>query len=106
METDVKMRVRANVTFYKNDDVDIRIPQENDALKLEKVKETKCGSLTRTQGKQPLLQLRVKTRADVPDPAASLREECARLLKELDKNDGNLTKISTKSKVVPISHVF
>lgn len=37
METDVKMRVRANVTFYKNDDVDIRIPQENDALKLEKL---------------------------------------------------------------------
>lgn len=98
METKVKLRVRANVTFYDNDDVDIRIPQENDALKLEKVKETKCGSLTRTQGKQPLLQLRVKTRADVPDPAASLREECARLLKELDKNDGNLTKISTKSK--------
>ena len=81
-------------------------PQENDALKLEKVKETKCGSLTRTQGKQPLLQLRVKTRADVPDPAASLREECARLLKELDKNDGNLTKISTKSKVVTVPHVF
>lgn len=58
MESNVKLRVRANVTFYDNDDVDIRIPQENDALKLEKVKETKCGSLTRTQGKQPLLQLR------------------------------------------------
>ena len=37
MENDVKLRIRANVTFYKNDDVGIRIPQENDALKLEKL---------------------------------------------------------------------
>ena len=98
METSVKYNGPARLTLYDNNDIDVRIPRENEGLKLEKVKETKYGSLTRTQGKSPLLQLRVKTRADVADPAAELREECAKLLRELDKNEGDLTKINTKSK--------
>lgn len=61
MENAVKFRGRANVVVYENNDVDVRIPQECEGLKLEKVKETQAGSLTRTQGKQPILQLRGKT---------------------------------------------
>ena len=98
MENAVKFRGRANVVVYENNDVDVRIPQECEGLKLEKLKETQAGSLTRTQGRQPILQLRVKTRADAPDPAADLRDECAKLLREIDKDAKNLTKFSTKSK--------
>ena len=58
METPVKYNGPARVTIYENDDVDVRLPRENEGLKLQKVKETQAGSLTRTQGKQPILQLR------------------------------------------------
>ena len=86
METSVKYNGPARITLYDNNDIDVRIPRENEGLKLEKVIEMKYGSLTRTQGKSHLLQLRVKTRADAPDPAADLREECAKLLKEIDED--------------------
>ena len=58
METPVKYNGPARVTIYDNNDVDVRLPRENEGLKLQKVKETQAGSLTRTQGKQPILQLR------------------------------------------------
>ncbi len=58
METPVKYNGPARVTVYENGDVDVRLPRENEGLKLQKVKETQAGSLTRTQGKQPILQLR------------------------------------------------
>ncbi len=57
MENDVKMRVRANVTFYKNDDVDIRIPQENVALKLEKVIDSKYFRLIWIKGNQTIQKI-------------------------------------------------
>ena len=98
METPVKYNGPARVTVYENGDVDVRLPRENEGLKLQKVKETQAGSLTRTQGKQPILQLRVKTRADAPDPAADLREECEKLLREIDQDAKNFTKFSSKSK--------
>ena len=98
METPVKYNGPARVTIYNNNDVDVRLPRENEGLKLEKLRETQAGSLTKTQGKQPLLQLRVKTRADAPDPAADLREECDKLLREIDKENKNGAKISAKSK--------
>ena len=78
---EIRFKGRANVVVYANNDVEVRVPQECEGLKQEKLKETQAGSLTRTQGKQPLLQLRVKTRADSTDPAADLIEETQRLLK-------------------------
>jgi hypothetical protein len=104
METPVKYNGPARVTVYENGDVDVRLPRENEGLKLQKVKETQAGSLTRTQGKQPILQLRVKTRADAPDPAADLREECEKLLREIDQDAKNFTKFSSKSKGRWLSH--
>ncbi|MCR4612999.1 MAG: hypothetical protein K5778_03250 [Bacteroidaceae bacterium] len=50
METPVKYNGPARVTVYENGDVDVRLPRENEDLKLQKVKETQAGSLTRTQG--------------------------------------------------------
>lgn len=104
MDNDVRFKGRVNCTIYENNDIDVRIPQENDDLKLEIIKETKAGSLSRTQGKIPILQLRVKTRADAPKPAADLREACAHLLREIEPKGKNLTKISTKSKGCWLSH--
>ena len=104
MDNDVRFKGRVNCTIYENNDIDVRIPQENDDLKLEKIKETKAGSLSRTQGKTPILQLRVKTRADAPEPAADLREACAHLLREIEPKGRNLTKISTDSKGCWLSH--
>ena len=104
MGTLVKYNDPARVTIYDNNDVDVRLPRENEGLKLQKVKETQAGSLTRTQGKQPILQLRVKTRADAPDPAADLREECEKLLREIDQDAKNFTKFSSKSKGRWLSH--
>ena len=98
MENSVKWRGRANVVVYENNDVDVRIPEENENLKHEKLKETKNGSLVRTQGQTPLLQLRVKTRADSPDPASDLRAEVTRLLAEIDKDDAKSLKIETQQK--------
>ena len=51
METPVKYNGPARVMIYENGDVDVRLPRENEGLKLQKVKETQAGSLTRTQGK-------------------------------------------------------
>jgi len=98
MENPVIRRGRANVAQYENGDVDVRWPEENENLKQEKLSETKAGTLSRTQGETPLLQLRVKTRADAADPAADLQEECARLLGKYFPKSKYLTKISTKSK--------
>lgn len=71
-----------------NDDMDGRLPQKDERLKLQKVSETKAGSLTKTQGREPLLLFVVKTRADAADPAADLSEECERLLREIAQDDG------------------
>lgn len=98
MENPVIRRGRANVAQYENGDVDVRWPEENDNLKQKKLSESKAGTLSRTQGETPLLQLRVKTRADAADPAADLQEECARLLGKYFPKSQSLTKISTKSK--------
>ena len=35
MENSVKWRGRANVVVYENNDVDVRIPEENENLKLQ-----------------------------------------------------------------------
>ena len=98
MENKVVRRGRANVAQYENGDVDVRWPEEHEELKLQKVSETRAGSLTKTQGKEPLLQLVVKTRADAADPAADLSEECTKLLRSLCKNDSKQLKIGSKSK--------
>lgn len=98
MENPVKFRGRANVVVYENNDVDVRIPEENPDLKHEKLSESKCGKLSRTQGKQPQLLMSIKTAADSPDPAYDLRREFEKIVKVLDPKASELTKISTKLK--------
>ena len=98
MENKVIRRGRANVAQYENGDVDVRWPEEHEGLKLQKVSKTRAGSLSQTQGKETLQLHDEKSRADAKDPAADLSEECAKLLRDLSKDDAKLLKIGVKLK--------
>lgn len=95
MET-IRYKGRANVVVYENNDVEVRVPQENEALKQVKLKETPAGTLSQTQGRQPLLQLRAKVKADTTDPAGDLRDEVDRLLKGIDDADKSKMKLASE----------
>lgn len=96
MNTDIRFKGRANVVVYENNDVEVRIPQENEGLKLEKLKESKNGTFSRTQGKNPLLQLRVKTAADSPDPVGDLLSETMKLVNDYAKQAGQQLSLPTQ----------
>ena len=53
METQVKYNGPARVTIYDNNDADVRLPRENEGLKLQKVIKIQVGSHSLAQKPVP-----------------------------------------------------
>ena len=91
-------RGRANVVIYDNNDVDVRIPKENEARKAVRLKQTKTGSLCKTsQSDKALIKLTCSVPSDSADPAADLLDQAEALVKDLQKKK---LKLPPKGKVL------
>jgi hypothetical protein len=91
-------RGRANVVIYDNNDVDVRIPKENEARKAVRLKQTKTGSLVETsQSDKAQIKLTCCVPKDSADPAADLMEQAEALVKDLQKKK---LKLPPKGKVL------
>lgn len=89
---------RANVVIYDNNDVDVRVPQPNDARKAVRLKQTKTGSLYETsQSDKAQIKLTASVPKDSADPAAELMEQVEGLLKDMQKKR---LKLPPKGKVL------
>lgn len=71
---------RANVVIYDNNDVDVRVPQENPDLKQAKVCETKNGSISKSPNR---VILKASVKADEADMRSALIEEVNNLFGKL-----------------------
>ncbi|MBR3531268.1 MAG: hypothetical protein IKN83_07870 [Bacteroidaceae bacterium] len=91
-------RGRANVVIYDNNDVDVRIPKENEARKAIRLKQTKTGSLCKTsQSDKAQIKLTCCVPSDSADPAADLLEQAEALVKDLQKKK---LKLPPKGKIL------
>lgn len=90
---------RANVVIYDNNDVDVRVPQPNEARRAIRLKQTKTGGLYETsQSKDAQIKLTASVPKDSADPAAELMEQVEGLLKDMQKK--KRLKLPPKGKVL------